>query len=47
MYGLLQHKALFLFAILLLVLTSSPAVGYYLVTEGETIVLQNLSGQKL
>jgi aldose sugar dehydrogenase len=31
MYGLLQHKALFLFAILLLVLTSSPAVGYYLV----------------
>jgi hypothetical protein len=37
MYRLLQHKALFLFAIiLLLVLTSSPAfVGYYLVDAQE------------
>src|SRR5215216_2732008 len=34
MYRLLQHKALFLFAILL-VLTSSPAVGYYLVDAQE------------
>src|SRR5215204_3501318 len=34
MYGLLQYKALFLFVILL-VLTSSPAVGYYLVDAQE------------
>jgi aldose sugar dehydrogenase len=50
MYGLLQHKALFLFAILLLVLTSSPAVGYYLVDaqkdnneEGQDIPDVNVS----
>jgi aldose sugar dehydrogenase len=50
MYGLLQHKALFLFAILLLVLISSPAVGYYLVyaqtdndEEGQDIPDVNVS----
>jgi aldose sugar dehydrogenase len=50
MYGLLQHKALFLFAILLLVLTPSPAVGYYLVDaqkdndeEGQDIPDVNVS----
>jgi glucose/arabinose dehydrogenase len=50
MYGLLQHKALFLFVILLLVLTSSPAVGYYLVDaqkdndeEGQDIPDVNVS----
>jgi aldose sugar dehydrogenase len=49
MYGLLQHKALFLFAILL-VLISSPAVGYYLVyaqtdndEEGQDIPDVNVS----
>src|SRR5215207_10446560 len=34
MYRLLQHKALFLFGILL-VLPSSPAVGYYLANAQE------------
>jgi aldose sugar dehydrogenase len=52
MYGLLllQHKALFLFAILLLVLTPSPVVGYYLVDaqkdndeEGQDIPDVNVS----